>query len=208
MDRYFNKWCVGWAALAVFGSVVAGLAQDLLTIPITWMGSGLIVMSWGVLWLGIAVGAIAFFVSAVFMSKGRQRSFFTSLLMLSALLLSSFLLKWSSNQHLYFAIHEDLYNEAAELIMRGEYERNERNIILPEKYDALSSGIIWSYQREGALDILFCHAGLAGELSGYVFSSDGKPPMPGTTSRVIRHSNGHWFDGANDGCLVLPDGLE
>ena len=112
------------------------------------------------------------------------------------------------SQGLYFRLNRDLYNEAAQMIVSGEYTREGRNIILPEEFDKLSLGIIRMYKRGDATDVLFCHAGFAGELNGYVYSSDGTKPMPGAFVRPLKGGLPNWYSGSNEGCTIFPVGTD
>ena len=123
--------------------------------------------------MGFAVGAAAVLVLSLFKSNNQKRQIASALLLGLGVYLSIIVCKWSRSQDFYFGIHQELYDEAAQAVLRGAFERDGVNITLPVRYEKLSVGIVRSYRRGNASDILFCYAGFAGELEGCEIDPEG-----------------------------------
>lgn len=206
MLQILSRISIIFSVVSIVGAISIALIDELLIIKITWFAVGLISFLGQFIWIGFASFAVVILLRGVVVAKGRTRLMSASLLLISSLLFSWWLHGWIRSQNLFYHLHEELYNEAAQLILNGDFQRVDRDIILPDKFDSLSVGdFIWSYRRGDAIDIIFAQAGFAGELVGYIYSSDSKTPMTGARVEYVEGTDGHWYRGNNDTVLFLTN---
>lgn len=209
MKTHPQKRPVATSLLLVIGAALLGIVSDLTLIALTWLLVSALYLVGALVWCAVAIAAIVHFFAGFWRPGQRIRACISLLILATGLVIAPFACWTGTHLNLFFHLNKTRYDEAAAMAIKGELDHKGRDFLLPHKYRGLSATrSVWLYRRGEATDILFITAGLGGEVTGYIYSSDGSPPLPGTVSRPIAGAGKHWYRGSNDGCEILEEGNE
>ena len=208
MKPHLEKWPAATSLLLVIGAALLGLASDLTLIALTWLVVSALCIAGALVWCAVAIAAIVVIFKGLWRPSKRVRACISSMILAIGLVIAPFAFWACSHLNLFFHLNKTRYEEVAVMALKGELEQKWSDFQLPRKYRGLSAThSVWLYRRGEATDIMFITAGLGGEVTGYVYSSDGKPPLPGSACRPIAGAGKHWYHGSNEGCDIIPEGL-
>lgn len=104
----------------------------------------------------------------------------------------------SAKAHLHFFAMKERYEEAVSPFLSLPINPGGEFVVPSEQFPNKVLGHnVYVAKRGSATDIMFVIAGMGGECTGYIFSSDGAPPFEGAASRICGGKGGAWYYGHN-----------
>jgi len=203
-----KQWPFITSILIVVGSALLALGCDFFLIALTWLLVAGLCLAGALIWCAAAIAAIVLFFKGLRKTDQRMHACIPAICLATALVIAPLVFYACNRADLFFRYNRARYEEVASMALKGKLEQKGRDFQLPPNYKGLSAtNSVWLYRRSGATDVMFITAGFGGEVVGYVYSSDGQTPLPGTASRPISGAGKHWYHGSNDGCEIVEEGV-